>query len=81
MPFVLFLGIYASGPQAHMIRGVVEQNYIFHVMDYALCLSESKSSICEREGLTKENAAASAYQRLIYIHIFTVAALLMNTIA
>ena len=32
------VGIYASGPQAYLFGGVVEQNYIFHVMDYALGL-------------------------------------------
>jgi len=46
------VGIYARGVQAHMIRGVVEQNYIFHVMDYALCLSESKMEICKTQGVT-----------------------------
>ncbi|XP_066925295.1 alkaline phosphatase-like [Clytia hemisphaerica] len=45
------VGIYSQGPQAHLLRGVVEQNVIFHVMDYALCLSESKKSICRTEGL------------------------------
>lgn len=29
------VAIYASGPQAHLFDGVVEQNYIFHVIDYA----------------------------------------------
>ena len=48
---LLFPGIFSYGPQAHLLRGVVEQNVIFHVMDYALCLSESKRSICRKEGL------------------------------
>jgi alkaline phosphatase len=30
--------IYASGPRAHLFGGVVEQNYIFHVMADALNL-------------------------------------------
>jgi len=34
------VGIYASGPKAHLIGGVVEQNYIFHVMEYALDLKK-----------------------------------------
>ena len=29
-----------------MFHGVVEQPYVFHVMDYALCLSESKQKSC-----------------------------------
>lgn len=30
------VAIYAVGPMAHLFRGVKEQNYIFHVMRYAL---------------------------------------------
>lgn len=29
------VAIYARGPQAHLLNGVVEQNYIFHLVDYA----------------------------------------------
>jgi len=59
------VGIYARGVQAHMIQGVVEQNYIFHVMDYALCLSESKEAICIEEGLiVKPDAVKGASQML-----------------
>ena len=29
------VGVYATGPGAHLITGTNEQNYIFHVMDYA----------------------------------------------
>lgn len=43
-----FSGIYADGPGAYLFHGVVEQQYIFHVMDHALCLSDSKSANCER---------------------------------
>ncbi|MCP4383934.1 MAG: hypothetical protein GY798_21425 [Hyphomicrobiales bacterium] len=32
------VGIYASGPKAYLFGGVVEQNYIFHVMEHALDL-------------------------------------------
>ena len=46
---LFYSGIYAEGCQAHLIRGVVEQNYIFHVMDYALCLSENKKKMCESQ--------------------------------
>lgn len=41
-------GIYATGPFAHLFHGVVEQNYIFHVMDYALCLTKSKQEYCAK---------------------------------
>ena len=38
------VAIYASGPQAHLIGGVVEQNYIFHVIEYALDLHQRAQS-------------------------------------
>lgn len=41
-------GIYADGPGAYLFRGVVEQPYIFHVMDHAMCLSDSKRDTCDR---------------------------------
>lgn len=34
------VGIFAAGPWAHLFAGVVEQNYIYHVIDYATKLSE-----------------------------------------
>ena len=39
------VAIYANGPMSHMFRGVVEQNYIAHVMAYASCVGEYTS--CE----------------------------------
>ena len=34
------LGIYAIGPWAHLFQGTVEENYTFHVMDFASGISE-----------------------------------------
>ncbi|EDY82603.1 alkaline phosphatase family protein, putative [Verrucomicrobiia bacterium DG1235] len=34
------VGIWASGPYAHLLRGTVEQNVIFHLMDFAFGFSE-----------------------------------------
>ncbi|MEM9137498.1 MAG: alkaline phosphatase [Cyanobacteria bacterium P01_F01_bin.42] len=34
------VAIYARGPWAHLFSGTVEQNYIFHVIDYAAKLTE-----------------------------------------
>ncbi len=34
------VAIYARGPGAYLLRGVVEQNYIFHVMKHALRLKQ-----------------------------------------
>ena len=43
-----FAGVFAEGRGAYLFHGVVEQQYVFHVMDYALCLSESKQKSCEK---------------------------------
>ena len=32
------VAIFARGPQAHLVHGVQEQNYIAHVMAFAACL-------------------------------------------
>ena len=45
------VGIYARGPQSHLFRGVVEQNVIFHAMDYALCLSDDAQKQCRAHGV------------------------------
>ncbi|XP_078373772.1 alkaline phosphatase-like [Oculina patagonica] len=42
------VGVYADGPGAYLFHGVFEQPYVFHVMDHALCLSESKQILCRR---------------------------------
>ena len=34
------LGIYAIGPWSHLFQGTVEENYTFHVMDFASGISE-----------------------------------------
>ena len=41
--------IYANGPMAHLFRGVVEQNYVAHVMAYAACIGRNKEH-CQRIG-------------------------------
>ena len=46
--FLPFTGVFADGPGAYLFHGVVDQQYVFHVMDYALCLSESKQKSCEK---------------------------------
>ncbi|XP_076447098.1 alkaline phosphatase, tissue-nonspecific isozyme-like isoform X2 [Babylonia areolata] len=37
------VGIYATGPMAHLFHGVHEQNYIAHVMAYAACVGRNKA--------------------------------------
>ncbi len=38
------VAVYANGPGAHLVRGVVEQSYVFHVMDHAAGLGERAAS-------------------------------------
>lgn len=38
------VGIFASGPWAHLLSGVVEQNVIPHVMAYAACVGDGETS-------------------------------------
>ncbi|KAL9969148.1 hypothetical protein ACROYT_G021324 [Oculina patagonica] len=42
------VGVYADGPGAYLFHGVFEQQYVFHVMDHALCLSGSKQKTCRK---------------------------------
>ena len=46
--FLHITGIYADGPGAYLFHGVVEQQYIFHVMNHALCLSDTTQDTCEQ---------------------------------
>ncbi|KAH0820285.1 hypothetical protein GEV33_002506 [Tenebrio molitor] len=32
------VGIFATGPGSHLIRGVIEQNYVAHLVSYAACI-------------------------------------------
>lgn len=66
------VGIYADGPGAYLFHGVVEQQYIFHVMDHALCLSDSKQGSCvkhvSRGGPGKINKGSKGPDRLAFMY-------------
>lgn len=36
------VALYAQGPMAHLVRGVLEQNVVAHILDYAACLGDSQ---------------------------------------
>ncbi|GER06432.1 alkaline phosphatase [Iodidimonas muriae] len=38
------VALFAAGPWSHLVGGVIEQNVIYHIMDYAMGLSEEQSS-------------------------------------
>ena len=46
------LGIYAIGPWAQLFQGTVEENYTFHVMDFASKISERANQRATREAAT-----------------------------
>ena len=61
------VGIYSQGPFAHLLTGVVEQNYIFHAMMHSMCLFPSSSGTsCERY-TTRGNASASAASNMLLL--------------
>ncbi len=45
------IAAYAIGPRSHLVRGTVEQNYLFHVMNYAL------GNLAEQAGVSGEAQA------------------------
>ncbi|XP_028407457.1 alkaline phosphatase-like [Dendronephthya gigantea] len=71
------VGIYATGPFAHLFHGVVEQNYIFHVMDHALCLTQSKQKFCTKPPV-RGGPMKSASERSIFNAYFVFTTLLIS---
>jgi alkaline phosphatase len=35
------VALFAVGPWAHLVNGVIEQNEIFHIIDYAMGLTKN----------------------------------------
>ncbi|XP_064460944.1 alkaline phosphatase, tissue-nonspecific isozyme-like isoform X2 [Ornithodoros turicata] len=64
------VALYASGPMAHLVRGVIEQNAIAHIIDYAACLGDSseKMSRCE-----VNSATAAVVNHLVVLVLATLA--------
>ena len=49
------LGIYAIGPWSHLFQGTVEENYTFHVMDFASKISERATAAAAETKKTEAN--------------------------
>lgn len=67
--------IYATGPMAHLFRGVLEQNYVAHVMAYASCIGRNKEH-CQRIGerlplVSEKNSSWSLTQRFSWLLVLT----------
>jgi alkaline phosphatase len=45
------VAIYASGPKAHLVRGVMEQNWIYHVMKLVAIANSGFTWIDSRQRL------------------------------
>ncbi|XP_068755641.1 alkaline phosphatase-like isoform X1 [Montipora capricornis] len=78
------VGIFAEGPGAYLFHGVVEQQYVFHVLDHALCLSASKQKSCERLGDRRERpinggADKKSVPSLCFIFVIGVLRFLMSS--
>lgn len=43
------VGVFASGPHAHLFTGVFEQNYIPHAIKYIACLGDGMTFCNENE--------------------------------
>ncbi len=46
--------IYASGPWAHLFQGVVDQQYIFHVMNHAGRIKQRAETAMRAGGLKRK---------------------------
>ncbi|GBN94275.1 Alkaline phosphatase, tissue-nonspecific isozyme, partial [Araneus ventricosus] len=76
--------IYATGPMAHLFRGVVEQSYVAHVMAYAACIGRNKQH-CQRIGerlpltAADENSASRVQHSLslLFIIMFQLAVVIV----
>ena len=49
------LGIYAIGPWSHLFQGTVEENYTFHVLDFASKISERATAAAAETKKTEAN--------------------------
>ncbi|VDI62066.1 alkaline phosphatase [Mytilus galloprovincialis] len=65
--------IFASGPVSYLIRGVQEQHYVAHVMQYAACVGDYTND-CDRQIETVQTCAAFhiSYKRSILLISFLI---------
>ncbi|KAL1421849.1 hypothetical protein MTO96_022767 [Rhipicephalus appendiculatus] len=66
------VALYAAGPMAHMVHGVLEQHTVAHLVDYAACLGDGARlrSRCQEQGASA--AAMVAHSSLARIVIVLV---------
>ena len=79
-------GICADGPGAYLFHGVVKQQYIFHVMDHALCLSDSKQGTCNKHvtrggPVTSDSSKTQVFKTKCLILTFALVSIFSKEIA
>lgn len=63
------VGVYASGPQAHLFSGVYEQNYIANAIAYATCLGP-QNFIKHPDCSDSSPTLSSSYSIVIFMSVF-----------
>ncbi|KAG8233244.1 hypothetical protein J437_LFUL013506, partial [Ladona fulva] len=61
--------VYALGPQAHLLQGVHEQNYIAHVVSYASCIGPH-SEMCQKPQTSAALRTSYGINRILIAFIF-----------
>ncbi|XP_064460945.1 alkaline phosphatase, tissue-nonspecific isozyme-like isoform X1 [Ornithodoros turicata] len=64
------VALYASGPMAHLVRGVIEQNVLSYIIDYATCLGGY------RDRSSTKGAATVVYVNHVLVFLVVITALL-----
>ncbi|KAJ8914775.1 hypothetical protein NQ315_013278 [Exocentrus adspersus] len=71
------VAVFAKGPHANLIRGVVEQNYIAHLISYSGCFGPHAHL---NENCSKQNTNAASVLRIYFVHTAFIYTLLLAII-
>lgn len=72
------VALYAQGPMAHLVRGVLEHNVVAHILDYAAGLGDSQGrrSRC----LDSPSSSTALFSTCIAPWVVTIVALLVTAL-
>ncbi|KAH7958186.1 hypothetical protein HPB51_027826 [Rhipicephalus microplus] len=74
------VALYAIGPMAHMVHGVLEQHIVAHLVDYAACLGDGarlRSRCQEQRASAAPTVAESSLARIVSVLVSLAASLVM----
>ena len=74
-------GICADSLGAYLFHGVVEHQYIFHVMDHALSLSDSKQGTCDKHVTRGGPVTSDSSKTQVFILTFALVSMFSKEIA